>query len=303
MMLSMLIEVSAREYPTDYLLSRLRARAAAPAGPPDDRSGGIDRRIWEGLQGERGWLFRQVNSDLRWALAPLFVYFEISTVAQVLRFLAAGHLDAAGSALKGSLLNGELKVILRSRDSVTGVLTRLERFFSRHGAGIKGLGKSYEEKDLAQSEEMLRSGILAAGLQRSGHKTMASFLRDLVDVRNLLVLARRLRWKTASDPALLAGGRLNMQFSDEKFDAADLLQMIRHWTGGAEPGPEQLQPTRLEPVLQTYLVRKTARLRRLGDPVAACIEYLFRQDALTRQKSIRFHGGPGLDAAAGAEAF
>ena len=305
-MLGMLVEPSTGEYPTDYLLSRLRARAAAPAGtgdaaaPPDDRSGVSDRRIWGRLQAERRWLFNQLNRDLRCALAPLFVYFEISTVAQVLRFLAAGHADAAGPVLGGSLLGAELKAILRSRDSVGGVLVGLERFFKRHGAEIKGLEKSFREKDLGRSEELLRGGILAAGLQRSGHKTMVSLLADLVDIRNLRVLARRLRWKTAAVPPLLAGGRLNIRLFDDQFEAADLLRMIGHWTGGAEPNPEMLQPTRLEGFLQTHLVLKTARLRRLGDPVAACIEYIFLQAALTRQQSVRFHGGSALDAAVGA---
>lgn len=300
-MLGMLAEVLPHNYPTDYLLARLRVRAENRAaagetgGGPRPGAAGDDSQIWDHLRQERCWLYSQLNTDLHRILAPLFAYLETGTVALVLRFLAAGRPEDASLVLEGSLLGSELKAVLRTQDSVPGLLARLEHFFRRQGTGMKGLRAGFEENGLAGSEEQIRAKILSVCLERSRHPTITSFLRDLVDMRNLLALARRLRWQESSGPAFLEGGRLRISFSTNPPVAEDLVRIAGHWTGGNGPEQKQLHPVALESVLRSHLLRKISRQRVQGDPVAACIEYLWRLAEQTRQLSRHFHGSAGGD--------
>jgi len=291
-------------YPTEYLLSRIRSRrfSLLQAGGPESeerrRSGEDDRRIWQGAQAERCWLFAQMNVELRSILAPLFVYFEINTLVQALRNLAAGEPDKIGVVLQQSLLGKGVRDIFRSGKSVSAVLSGFERYCHKHQVDMAGVAAAYAEGGLRRSEEMLRGSLLFRALHDSRHNSVTVFLRDLVGMRNLLVLAMGLRWQAASPLPLLEGGSLDLKRTVQGVSEKDLRRMVRSWTGGDELNAGQLHPAVLEPVLQSSLLQRITRLRRLGDPVVECIEYIWRFFLVTRKRSIRYHGA---DVGQGAE--
>jgi hypothetical protein len=234
-----------------------------------------------------------MNVGLRSTLAPLFVYFEINTLVQVLRNLAAGEPDKIGTVLQHSLLSKGIRDIFRSGKSVSAVLSGFERYCHKHQVDMAGVAAAYEVGGLRKSEEILRGSLLSRALHDSRHNSVTVFLRDLVGMRNLLVLAMGLRWQAASPPPLMEGGSIDLKRAAKDVAENDLRRMVRSWTGGDELSAGQLHPVVLEPVLQSSMLQRITRLRRLGDPVVECIEYIWRFFLITRKRSIRYHGGIG----------
>lgn len=294
-MLSLLTEAPGPGFPADYLRARLAGRrgalAAVAGGAPAKTfpAGGDDRRYWDQAASERSWLFRQLDLELRAALAPLFVFFELGTVARVLRYLAGDMAQDADRVLQGSMLAPMFRSLLRGRDGVLAVLTRLER--SPYGLvlTLAGIRESYTAGGLQRCEELLRGRFLARALASARQRDLLFFFRAVVDIRNLLAMAKSLRWGPDPPPVLIPGGQIFLPRSVERVTAAGLARMVRHWTLGLDPTADQLRPEHLEPLLQAHLLRQLRRRCREGSAAAACIEYVWRGYAVAREGSLRLH--------------
>lgn len=290
-------EVFPGGYPTEYLLSRIRSRRSflSETGPMEKGKlqsfVGNDQKIWQVAQSERRWLFGQMNHELRSMLVPVFVYFEINTLVHIIRSLVSAEPVNIPSLLQKSLLRKRIKDILSNRSSVLEVLARFERYCCEQRVDVAGLVTAYEQGGLRKSEEVLRSRLLLHALHASRHCIVNAFIKDLVDMRNLLVLSMWRRWQVKGAPLLVTGGGINMKFPGKDITENDLHRMIRRWCGGAELSVDQLHPVALEPILQSRLLGKLTRMRRLGDPVSECIEYIWRLFLVTRERSLHYHGG------------
>ncbi|MHB8788883.1 MAG: hypothetical protein ACYDBT_03285 [Desulfobulbaceae bacterium] len=294
-MLSLLTEIPGSGYPADYLSARIQGRKGAltfvaevtPARTlTADRD---DSRYWQQAARERSWLFRQLDLELRAALAPLFVFFELGTVVRVLRYLAGERPGEADRVLQASMLAPRIRTLLRGREGVAQVLARLERSPAGLALSLADIRESYREGGLQRYEEMLRNRFLAQALAMVRQGDLIHFFRAVIDVKNILAIAKWLRWRPASMPILVSGGQVPMAWPGQKMTEERLARMVRHWTRGESLAGEQLRPENLEPLLQAHLLRRVTRRSREGSVAAACIEYVWRGYTFARECSLRLH--------------
>lgn len=295
-MLCLLREFPQREYPDDYLLARLRSRRAlllaeylveAEEGLPEGTTG---KAIREKEQQERQWLFRQMNDGLRRATAPLFVYFEINTLVQCLRFIEAGRVGDINSLLDLSLLSGDLKNNLRDKTAVPDAIACVEGIFNDSPLILKGLGSKYREEGIQGCEEMFRVHFFQKTLRASIDPDMHSFFQDILHLSNTLTMAKCLRWKREATPPLLADASTvkTKALSVSEDNLRRLASRLLRKEGVAVA---ELLPVNLEPLLMTALLLKMSRRRRVAGEVVACIEYMLRIAVIARNRSIRLHAG------------
>ena len=291
----LLIEAHGPGYPGDYLLSRIQGRSGALTGVTGAlpaKTGTAERddsRCWERAATERFWLFRQLDAELRVVLAPLFVFFELGPMATALRYQAGGRPGDADRVLQTSMLAPAIRAVLRGREGVAEVLSRLERSPAGSVLFLAGLRKSYSEGGLQHCEELLRRRFLMQALTMVRQRDLAFFCRAVVDIRNIIVVAKWLRWHPESVPALIPGGQVPLPRTGKMVTAEMLARMVRRWTHGLNPAGDQLRPEFLEPFLHAHLLRRLTRRRREGGVAAACIEYVWRGYFFARECSLRLH--------------
>jgi hypothetical protein len=290
-MLVLLAEAPGPGYPGDYLCARLQGRRGrlGDISGPEASAGGDDRRYWQEAAAERAWLFRQMDAGVRAALAPLFVYFELGSMAQALRHQTVGRSGEAERLLGDGMLALWLRAILAGQAGVREVLGNLERSLAGRELGLAGISKRYGEGGLQRCEELLRSRFLARALAVTRQEDLVFFFRALVDMRNLLAMAKWLRWRPSTAPVLVPGGQAALPGSIEKVTEAGLARMVRSWTHNQGSTGDRLRPELLEPLLQAHLLNRLAGRRRVGGVAAACIEYLWRGHVAARASGLRLH--------------
>lgn len=301
-MLRLLAEAPGPGYPADYLSARIQGRRGALFAATGATPGRVlaaerdDSNCWQQAAAERSWLFRQLDLELRAALSPLFVFFELGAVARVLRYLAGEKAGAADRVLQASMLAPRIRTVLRGREGVAEILTRLEHSPAGLVLSLAGIREGYREGGLQRCEEMLRNRFFAQALARVREGDLVHFFRAVVDIKNILAVAKWLRWRPASMPVLVPGGQLAMAGPRQKMTEERLARMVRHWTHGQEPSGDRLRPEHLESILQAHLLHRLTRRRREGSVTAACIEYVWRCHAFARERSLRLHtaGEAGL---------
>ncbi len=299
-MLQMLLKFPQREFPGDYLMSRLRYKRTlfVSEAQTEEYRGEVpevfDADIWARELEERKWLFRQMNGRLRDTLAPLFLYFEINTLVQCLRFLEAGRFDEIDPLLDRSLLSAELKKILRHKSGPADAIAGLERFSRNSSLVLKGFVSAYNDRGIQGCEELIRRNFLEQSLQTCTDPDITAFLRDMVDLKNTLAVAKCVRWGRESAPEVVAGGRIRAKVIAQSVTGEGLRQMVKRWTKEDVITDEQLLPVNLEPALYARLLLKMARARRVAGEVVVCIEYILHSFLMSRNRSLLLHAkGPG----------
>ncbi|HEY5513038.1 MAG TPA: V-type ATPase subunit [Geomonas sp.] len=133
------------------------------------------------------------------------------------------------------------------------------------------------------------------------HPVLREFFRALVDLMNLLFLAKQMRWQLEDPRALIRGGTIATERLEKvlkKGSAAALAALLR-----SQPGLGDLPavPDNLE---QFLLCRLTRQVRRLGrDPlgIGRILDYLWGCSVEARNASLVHHGAALGDSALAAE--
>ena len=194
-MIHLLADLPQPGYPADYLLARLPARRPRWREEPAVGLGG-----WPGLAHESRWLYGQLPQRLRRELAPLFLYFELRPLFLFLRGLAAGHCAPANELLAATLLADDLKrTLLRARE-VWEALRVLASWWPG-GAGLERLAAT---NGLAAAEQAMTGALLREAARSAA--VLRPLWAALVDLENVIALAKRLRWQVAAPFGYRSGG-------------------------------------------------------------------------------------------------
>lgn len=274
-MIGLLAERPQPEYPADYLLARLAARRSWWAG--GDHGGMVSRAA------EFRWLYGQLNARLRRELAPLFVYFELSSLFLFLRGLARGSKEGGRSLLDASLLHDGLRQMLLGEQEVGAAVRRLSRFWPPEN----DLRRWYAVGGCAGLEDEMTRQVLAAGCRSSA--ALRDFWAALIDLENLLALAKRRRWHAQSPFAYHRGGTVGPR----------LLRKVEHnmTTSPAIPMAASVEAAggegnwQLEDLLVRRVQQRIARTARTAPPAAAVAAYLWGIHAMTRRQAVAATGG------------
>ncbi len=282
-------------YPTAYLLPRLRARKGRLTGdwqalldhgfPP----GVSEENLWRDLLKENAWLFRQMNCKLRRLFAPVFTFFEIRTLLLGLRNRMARESGRVEELLEWSLLDEQVLKPLRNSQEEATAMAGLAGQLSREAPEFTPLPHCAEARELKPFETALARCMLGYAAVTGRHPLVEAFLRQQIDLRNLLALAKHRRWQLENLPELLAGGRLPLPKLASLVQTGNLLAVNRlikkHLgvtTGLTEAG---LENALLRGVSQT--IRQQAREHEEAGPV---LEYLWRRYLETRNLGVLLHG-------------
>jgi vacuolar-type H+-ATPase subunit C/Vma6 len=290
----LLKEEKQRGYPLGYLLSRIRGRRSRLIR--DWRSlvynvtpieflastqyqGFVRERsaegMWRALLLENGWVFRQMEEEVRKIFAPYFLYTELRTVFICLRYLHGDRTQKAGEVLSESLIADSVKNILRDGETSVAV-ERLERQFCRLSPEFTGLAEKYEEKGLRELEQHLTNSYLIAIIRTPLHPVMKEFFSRIIDARNILSLYKSLRLSVADYAVFIPGGTVPIgQLKDllDKDDLFAVITLIRQASGITITAPD---PTQVEVSLYRGITKYLQKEGR--DPLGAALilDYLWR---------------------------
>jgi len=245
--------------------------------------------IWDEAAAERRWLYLQMDGDLRKDLAPLLVYFELRTLILCLRSLETDMPGAMEVNLTVSLLAKEVKKIVVFRSAPESVIGKLERFLADSPLRLHGLAAAYGEGGVQKCEELIWRRYFEQILAFSSHPEVSRLSRSLIDLRNILTMAKCVRWNEPELPGLINGGYVRIRKADQVPSPATLEEMVRGFTGGRQVAAADLHPVNLEPLLYAHLSTAMRRRMRSMCPVAGCMGYIWHIFTVARKRSGRHH--------------
>ena len=291
-------KVKEGDYPTDYLLTRLRIRRASLAKDWDALVGqGIDSiagrsegDIWESLLRDYHWVYDRMNKRLHEIFRPFFLYVELRTIIICLRYKKAADKNKIKNVLLLSLLSEELKYTIEDSEDIFPLLERLEGLFAAFLHRFKGLKKLYDEKGLKDVENLLVNSYVEHMMSINIHPILKIFFSYLVDMRNIITLYKYLRWDITRYPVFLHSGtirerRLGRIF--EKHQPSEIGNMMHMLTHMKTP---ELTGRNIEDMLMKGL---SSMLKNMGkDPLSlgVILEYLWIRYITARNLNTILYG-------------
>lgn len=294
-------------YPPEYLRSRVRGRRsklirnwravlheASPAlhlSSPQYQGFVRERtleRLWGALLAEHGWLFGQMDEDLRCQIAPYFLYVELRTLFMCLRYRESEREQEVSELLEASLLSRELKGLLRSA-AVPDMLMRLEERFRSLSPAFDGLAATYAE-DRRSAERQWTDAYLRAVLDLRLPPVLHQLFVRLIDSRNILSLFKAQRFGTRDRPVFLAGGTIapdRLASALERDDPFAVLPLLRQATGTVLSEPDL---TRLETALYRSITKYLRTEGRDPQGTALVLDYLWQCSLEVTNLSLLFAG-------------
>lgn len=277
--------------PADCLLARIRGRRSflirdwdrlllahqplAALSPAPWRGADTVTEGWaqRALQQEYFWVFSRMDEGLRRSTAPFFWLGELRTLAVCLRLLTGGgrNLDRL---LQRSLLANSIADRLRKADGCTTAVAGLSAILADYDPIFDGLSDIYGTGGSGALEEALYEKSLQSLAHTPLHPQMRCYCTLMIDSRNLITVAKRLRWRLDNIPPLLESGNIPPQRLAELFrsrDSAGLLHIAMR-LGGEAPYRESAD---LERVLYEAQERIMSRMARAADDIGAILHYLW----------------------------
>lgn len=276
-----LIQPAREGYPTDYLLARIRRRRREfltdwSAGSRETVVAELHAVSSRGLSPQQArsrmhqefrWVYLQMNRRMRETFAPLFLWFEIRTITICLRLLRSGEKEQVAVQLAESLLGQRLRSIFTQGASpfaVKGALAGLVEADARQVRQLdawyrEGKGSEYEQRIVSLYLERVTGGRL--------HPALEVFFRSLVDLNNLVPLAKQMRWRLPYPPVLIPGGTIGRGRLEKVFKEGDESAIVRVLREEPDPGAPEALPGNLEHYLLCRLTRKVRKLA--VDPLGA----------------------------------
>ena len=305
--MELLRKVGEGEYPTEYLLSRIRARRALLISDwkglllsesvsdliPSrygTTTGDDPEAVWRFLLKEFGSVYSQMNKEMRRIFAPFFLYAELRTIFICLRYARGGEGGKIRRLLSFSLLSGNIREILGSGGDLSSIIEGLGDRLTSISGRFGGLRDVLEEEGLLGIERRTVTAYLEYAVHSGLHPIMEDFFISIIDSRNILSLYKHIRTNGKTAPPFTDGGRISgevyARIADKK-DIAGLGPIILRFAGMRIEKPDVAN-------VESSLYRMTTRLlRRAGrEPLCAgvILDYLWRCSLEARNLSILFYG-------------
>lgn len=308
-----------RDYPVEYLLSRLRGRrsklikdwrtflyepaplealaTARPRGGAPVTTPGI----WRNLLREYRWVHGQMNRELREVFGPFFIYTELRTLFICLRHIRARKAEAAADLLAASLLSERIKDMLLTKETIADAVGGMERIFTSLSGSFGGLAQVLDREGLRGVEQRLTNRYLIHVMAMQPHAVIRTFFSRIIDARNILSLYKALRLNAPAKPAYISGGSITGERFDDIMEGGDLFEMnslIREATGVRIDTPDI---TRVEAALYRAITRDLRKEGRDPLSVGLILDYLWRCSIEAMNLSILVHARELEREAVGAE--
>ena len=280
-------------YPDEYLLARLRGRRAklgSEQHSPAAVAGMTDADAWDRLRSEYRWVYRQMNAGLRLIFAPLFLWFELRTIILCLRFRRGGERLQAAGLLSSSLLAKRVQQTLETEGEPATVINDLASILATVAEPYRDLGELYRQRGWRELEQRFVTLYLERMTVLPLHPLLREFFRALVDLRNLVTLAKQIRWQVNEPQAFIRGGEISPERLGKARTEGTAVGLNALLAGLPDLGvlpPDQLNP---EQQLYGWLTRKVRRLGRDPLGIGLILDYLWRCFVEAHDLSLMIHG-------------
>lgn len=289
-----LMEPAREGYPADYLLARLASRRgelvvrARAAGGAAGAATPLQARA--GMRREFRWVYLRMERRLREQWAPLFLWFELGTILVCLRHLRAADREQVARNLADSLLGERIRAVFTSGEPVFAPAGPLAELAGADLKQARELERWYREAKGLEYERRLASLCLERLSREPLPAPLREFLALAADMRNLVAVAKQLRWGVAEQTALVPGGNLpgeRLAKVLKQRDQGAFLKLLPRFTA---PAPPEAAPDRLEHALLVQLTRRVRRQAadRLGD--GFILAYLWEVYLEARNTAVAHHG-------------
>ncbi|WP_129128332.1 hypothetical protein [Geomonas oryzae] len=287
-------------FPTDYLLARLKSRRPrletrhhgigetalkreAPS-PPGALRGA------DGVREEYRWVYRQMNPGLRKRFAPYFLWFELRSILIALRHLRSGEKELVALSLDGSMLSPEVRGLFTSAGAPFTDASPLIRLLQAQASDARQLAAWYREGKGREYERKTVSLYLEGVGRDRLSPPVGLFFALLTDVKNLVALAKQLRWGVPDPAAFMDGGAIPRQRLCEELEKGEsgLDRMLRKTVRRGTP---DTVPERVEHALLTQLTGRIRREAETRSGEAFILAYLWECHLRARNKALRFRAG------------
>src|SRR5512133_369592 len=297
--MELLRDMGGRGYPRDYVLARIKARRSylvsnwgAALATADSFAAlsvpASDEAVWTSLQRELAWVYVQMEQRTRVIVAPLFLYFELLTIILCLRRRLAGEEGDMAGLFRHSLLCARARGILQRNTDIPVIVAGLARLFEDMGFSSSGLPKAYRLGGLTAFEERLAHFYLEHTAHARLHPVLAEFFCRLIDMKNLMILTKHRRWRIATPPSFIAGGKLRVAHLLDAARVAEfsgVSRLLRRITGTeVDPGAANV-----ESLLLAAISRMARRAGRENEGIGLILDYLWRCAVQARNLSLLVH--------------
>ena len=293
------------EYPAEFLVARLLGKKGALFRDWEFLISGSDTveslqntpfypylkkyaapGIWRFMRNEHLWVYKRMNNSLRTHFQSYFVYHEMNTLLVCLRYLSARkEIERVRHELRASLLHDDIQDILTSGLDFAAMLQALELRLCSHAEIFKGLSEHFADKGIAALEVFLRDCFFASIFSQKQPAMLKTFLQYLVDYHNCLTLAKNLRWQSETEPAMIAGGTVELDRLQRAYFRKDLTLVLKFLRlKGADEAASALQ--QLETALLSFISGKLKIWSLQRTVVGDILYYLWEQQRYTRNISM-----------------
>jgi hypothetical protein len=235
-------------------------------------------------QRECAWCFTRMAEPLRLALLPFFWLAEVRTLAICLRNRAGGR-ECDEQLLAGSLLADRVKRVFRGNSNAMETLTSLTALLAPHDEAFARLPEIYRESGAGALEAAMTGISLEHFAAAHPHPVMGRYLALMIDGRNLVAIAKHLRWRIVSPPHFLRGGSIATASLVKLFDRKDERTVARMAATLAPRSGERVD----DEVERAVLCAQGKALRSMArepEGIGAILDYLWRCGMEARNLSL-----------------
>lgn len=251
--------------------------------------GGAEAGLRSGLQREFAWVHHQMGHGLQTIFEPFFLLLELRILFMALRLRSRGEEGhTLAGVLRFSLLCSPVKRLLLEETDLPAILAGVGShvdFWPKAGRALPGI---LEQQGMVGCEERLVDACLGHAARSSLHHVVALFVTRLIDMENIVALAKLLRWSMA-EHGFIEGGSIStthLRAAALDRDGSQARRLIGRVLGvEAEPDSAGLIP-----LMAARLGRILRRQGREPDGVAMILDYLWRRLTETRNLSLLLHG-------------
>ncbi len=233
-----------------------------------------------------------MNPRLRAAFAPVFVLFELKTIILCLRNKSIQKIVNIEILLARSLLAERLQELLRRETDVRSTVAALTDALAGTAESFGALENAYAQDGLKGLENNLTRIYLQYIRKQRLHPVIKKFFLSFIDLRNIVLLYKQLRWEVEDGLPFISGGTIDPSRFQQllaRKDPAELDTLIASMTGLKTLTIASTEGA-LETSLLASLTRKLQKLGRENEDVGLILDYIWRIYIQARNLAVLYHG-------------
>lgn len=233
-----------------------------------------------------------MNHGLRNTFAPVFILFELKTMILCLRNKTIQKFINIEILLARSLLAEHLQQLLRRETDIRSTIAALTDILVDTTDGFSELESAYAQDGLKGLENSLTRIYLQYIRKQRLHSVIKEFFLSFIDLRNIMLLYKQLRWEVEGGLPFISGGTIEPLRFQQLLARKDLAELDTLVTSVTRLKTLTTASTEgaVETALLASLTRKLHKLGRGNEAVGLILDYIWRIYIQARNLAVLYHG-------------